>query len=48
MELGHWFLRRIIENLDNRGWHNRGSTVFNHKSKNAIHINMFELSLSAA
>ena len=28
MELGEWVLGWITENLDNRGSHNRGSSVF--------------------
>ena len=28
MELGEWIGGRIIENLDNRGSDNRGSTVY--------------------
>ena len=27
MELGEWFLGQIVENSDNRGSYNRGSTV---------------------
>ena len=28
MELRQWIGGRIIENLDNRGWDNKGSTEF--------------------
>ena len=36
MELGEWIGVRIIENLDNRGSDNRGSTVFKQNSLNSI------------